>query len=108
VALAGAWRAGSVELPDGRIGHAELSLGTVLITLGLSTEPPTGTPLATRWTLTAMTLVFVEDVDAAVQRALAGSPLRKPIRYRHGSWPDRLLPSREVPWRVEPAAIMDQ
>ncbi len=83
-----------MTLPDGRIGHAELSLGTGLITLGLSTEPPVGTPSATRSTLTAMTLVFVDDVDAAVQRALAGG----------GELVD---PANDQPWGLRQAIVAD-
>ena len=60
-----------MTLPDGRIGHAEMTLGTGLITLGLATEPPKDALPPTRATLSAMTLVFVDDVDAAVERALA-------------------------------------
>lgn len=35
-----------MTLPDGRLGHAELSLGTGLITLGLITEPTDAPPVA--------------------------------------------------------------
>ena len=83
-----------MTLPNGRIGHAELALGTGLITLGLSTEPPTGAPLATRSTLTAMTLVFVDDVDAAVKPALAGG----------GELVD---PATDQPWGLRQAIFAD-
>lgn len=59
-----------MTLPDGQVGHAELTVGNAVISLGLATEPQAPTVPASRQTLRAMTLIFVEDVDEAVQRAL--------------------------------------
>lgn len=65
-----------MTLPDGRIAHSELTFGASMITLGLTTERDVPAPLPTRSTLTTMTLVFVDDVHAAVARALtAGGEL---------------------------------
>lgn len=82
-----------MTLPDGRIGHAELSLGTGMITVGLSTEPSPGAP-PTRSTSRAMTLVFVDDVDAAVQRALA-------------SGGELVDPASDQPWGLRQALVAD-
>lgn len=67
----GAREAVRMTLPDGRIGHVELTLGRAVISLGLRSDGGSEAPLPTRRTLPAMTLVFLEDVDAAVGRALA-------------------------------------
>ncbi|MGH3502926.1 MAG: VOC family protein [Nocardioidaceae bacterium] len=83
-----------MTLPDGRIGHAELSLGTGLITLGLTTEPASDTQLPSRSTLTAMTLVFVDDVDAAAQRAVTGGG-------KH------IDPAVNQPWGLRQAIVAD-
>jgi PhnB protein len=66
----GAREAVRMTLPDGRIGHVELTLGRAVISLGLLTEGQ-ATPTPRREAVTAMTLVFVENVDAAVERALS-------------------------------------
>ncbi|MGH3376382.1 MAG: VOC family protein [Actinoallomurus sp.] len=61
-----------MTLPDGRIGHAELTVGNAVISLGLAVEP--GVPAdeqVSRDTLRSMTLVFVDDVDHAVRRAIS-------------------------------------
>lgn len=87
-----------MTLPDGRIGHAELSLGTGQIALGLTTEPTTGGPLPMRATLPAMTLVFVDDVDAAVERARAeGGELVDPAADQPWATPSCRLRSRATP-----------
>jgi PhnB protein len=59
-----------MTLPDGRVGHIELTLGRAVIALGLLSDPSEAT-IPTRQTLSAMTLVFVADVDAALERALS-------------------------------------
>lgn len=59
-----------MTLPDGRIGHAELTVGSAVLSIGLATQPPATTPQhVSRHTLRTMTLIFVDDVDQAVQRA---------------------------------------
>ena len=58
--------------PDGRVGHAEFLLGSSVVSLGLALTPPTASdPAEDRYTLREMTLVFVDDVDAVVERAVA-------------------------------------
>lgn len=83
-----------MTLPDGRIGHAELSVGTGLITLGLATEPSSDAPPVSRSTLRAMTLVFVDDVDAAADRAVRGD----------GELVD---PATDQPWGLRQAIVAD-
>jgi PhnB protein len=59
-----------LSMPDGRVGHAEFVLGSSVIAVGLAlTPPPAIDPTENRYTLRQMTLVFVEDVDAVVERA---------------------------------------
>ena len=59
-----------MTLPDGRIGHAELAVGDAAVSVGLDVGPAVepSEPL-TPLTLRSMTLVFVDDVEAAVGRA---------------------------------------
>ncbi len=83
-----------MTLPDGRIGHAELTLGTGLITLGLISEPVKDGRPPTRSTLTTMTLVFVDDVNAAVERALAAGG-------------ELIDPSTDQPWGLRQAIVAD-
>lgn len=65
-----------MTLPDGRVGHAELTIGNTVVSLGLAAEPAAPGEPVTRQSLRAMTLVFVDDVDRAMQRALrAGGTL---------------------------------
>lgn len=67
----GAREAVRMTLPDGRVGHIELVIGPAVLSLGLSNGTRVGKRRPTRERLVAMTLVFVEEVDAAVDRALA-------------------------------------
>jgi len=63
-------------LPDRRIGHAELTVGNAVISVGLAAAPTGPTEHMTRHTLRSMTLVFVTDVDHAAQCAVnAGGTL---------------------------------
>jgi PhnB protein len=83
----GAAEALRMTLPDGRIGHAELTIGNAVIALGLALErpPDVGGPV-TRSTLRTMVLVFVDDVDQAVERATryGGSVIDAPADQRWG------------------------
>jgi PhnB protein len=74
--------------PGGKIGHAELELGGGVLMLSdpfpqATTKPPTevgGT--------TATVMMYVEDVDAAVQRAVdAGAEITMPVDDQF--WGDR-------------------
>ncbi|MBI3855745.1 MAG: VOC family protein [Planctomycetes bacterium] len=71
--------------PGGKIGHAELEIGTSLIMLadecpGFGTSPATlkGTPVSF--------LIYVKDVDAAFKRAIAagGSATQSPENKFYG------------------------
>jgi uncharacterized glyoxalase superfamily protein PhnB len=79
---------------DGRMGHVEMVIGASVFSFGLARagEPPTSH--ATRETLTSMTLAFVEDVDTAVERALA----------KGGALVD---PARDQPWGLRQAIVSD-
>ena len=58
-------------MPDGRIGHAELTLGDAVIMLA-DEQPSMGIKGPTHFGGTPVTLhVYVEDVDAVFARALA-------------------------------------
>jgi PhnB protein len=81
--------------PDGRVGHAKFVLGSSVVSLGLALTPPTASdPAEDRYTLREMTLVFVDDVDGVVERAVArgGAVLDGPA---------------EQPWVVRQAIIRD-
>lgn len=59
-----------LTINDGRVGHAEFTIGSSVISLGLAMTPPG--PIdseESRLTLRQMTLVFVEDLDVEVERA---------------------------------------
>ncbi len=81
--------------PDGRVGHAELMLGSSVVSLGLAFTPPKASdPAENRYTLRQMTLVFVDDVDAVVERAVVhgGAVLDGPT---------------DQPWGLRQAIIRD-
>ncbi len=90
----GAREALRLTLPDGRIGHVELLLGRAVVSVGLLAEGAPNTPLPTRHTLQSMTLVFVEDVDAAAQRAVS----------KGGHLID---PATNQPWGLRQAIVAD-
>ena len=90
----GAREALRLTLPDGRIGHAELVIGNAVVSLGLAAQAPAPTEPVSRQTLRAMTLVFVEDVDQAVQRAL----------HAGGSLIDE---TTDQPWGLRQAIVAD-
>ena len=83
-----------LTLPDGRIGHAELALGAEMITVGLALGPIADRATPTRETLVAMTLVFVDDVDGAVDRALV-------------SGGELVDPAVNQPWGLRQAIVAD-
>lgn len=79
-----------VAMPDGSIGHAELTLGNQVVMIGLAGGERFGT-------VSSITLVFVEDVDATcararcrwiAHRATRGSALGSPpSRHRRSGGP---------------------
>ena len=95
VDVLGATEALVMTLPDGRVGHAELTIGSAVVAVGLALEPALGleTPI-TRRTLRTMTLVFVDDVDEVVAKA---------TQYG-GSVID---PPTDQPWGLRQAIISD-
>lgn len=64
--------------PDGKIGHTELRVGDSLIMLSEASESHPATPV--------MLHVYVEDVDAAFERAVraGGSVVGKPTNQFYG------------------------
>jgi uncharacterized glyoxalase superfamily protein PhnB len=91
----GATEALRMTLPDGRIGHAELTIGDAVVAVGLAWGPaPDDVEPVTRHTLRTMTLVFVDDVDQALERA---------TRYG-GSVID---PPASQPWGLRQAIVAD-
>ena len=73
VEVLGATEALHLILPDGRVGHAELVVGAAVVGIGLALgdAPAHDDVVPTRATLRTMTLVFVDDVDAAAAAATA-------------------------------------
>jgi PhnB protein len=63
-----------MPMPDGRVGHAELKLGDSVIMTGDAGE------------LKPMVLLYVPDVDAAYERALAvgATTVRQPANQSYG------------------------
>ena len=90
----GAREAVRMTLPDGRVGHVELTLGNAVITVGLALGDaalPTG---MSRRTLRAMTLAFVDDVDQTLERAVSAG----------GTVVD---PATDQPWGLRQAIVAD-
>jgi PhnB protein len=92
-------------MPDGRLGHAEISLGDSIIMLsdefpeygGKAPETLGGSPVSIH--------LYVEDVDAFFNRALAaGAKERKPVMDqfygdRSGRLPDEMQKRVEAMFR---------
>ncbi len=94
-AVFGAQEAVRMTLPDGRIGHAELTLAGQVITVGLDVvHQEQSAQVPTRQSLRAMTLVFVDDVDATTTRALdhGGAVIDAPT---------------DMPWGLRQAIVAD-
>jgi PhnB protein len=84
-----------LTMADGRIGHAEVAVGAAVISVGLAAEPvPQRSVPMTRANLRTMNLVFVADVDEALDRALALG----------GSLVD---PAVDQPWGLRQAIVAD-
>ena len=64
-----------MKRPDGRIGHTELVLGDSMVMLSEADDEHAATPV--------MLHVYVEDVDAAFERALrAGGSVVAPVAHQ--------------------------
>jgi PhnB protein len=76
-----------MAMPDGTVGHAELTLGNQVVMIGLAGGERFGT-------VSSITLVFVEDVDATCERtsAAGGSVIGEPV---------------DQPWGLRQAVIAD-
>lgn len=94
IEVLGAREALSMRLPDGRIGHVEIVLGQAVVSLGILGGDRPVTSLPTRQTLSAMILVFVDDVDAAAERA-----------QRHGG--QIIDAATDQPWGLRQAIVAD-
>jgi PhnB protein len=79
---------GRMDAPDGRVAHAELEIGDGLLMLGDPFPQSTAkSPKELGGTTTGL-FMYVEDVDAAVQRAVdAGATVTSPIE--DAFWGDR-------------------
>ncbi len=74
--------------PDGRIAHAELEIGDSLVMLSDAFEQSTVRPPKELGGTTAGVFLYVEDVDAVVQRAVeAGATVTMPVEDQF--WGDR-------------------
>jgi len=84
----GATERGVMETPDGKIGHAELQIGDSVVMLSdLFEQSPHKSPKQRGGTTSAL-FMYVEDVDAALQRAVdAGATLTAPAEDMF--WGDR-------------------
>jgi PhnB protein len=76
----GATERGRFDMPDGKIGHAELQIGDTVLMLGDS-SPQTSIKAPTQLGGTSVGIfLYVEDVDATVQRAVdAGATITQPV-----------------------------
>jgi PhnB protein len=69
-----------MPMPDGRIGHAELEIGGSVLMLADPMEQSTAKPPKELGGTSAGVFLYVEDVDAFVQRAVdAGATLTMPV-----------------------------
>jgi PhnB protein len=59
-----------IEAPDGKIGHAELEIGDSLVMLSDPMPHATARPPSEVGATTAGVFLYVDDVDAVVQRAV--------------------------------------
>lgn len=94
-AVLGATEVVRMTVPDGRIGHAELTIGRSVIAVGLALAPaPERDDPVTRSTLRSMTLVFVADVNETVRRVPehGGSIVDQPV---------------DQPWGLRQAVVAD-
>ena len=58
--------------PDGKVGHAELEIGDSVVMLADPFPHASTTPPSDAGSTTAAIVMYVEDVDAVVARAVAG------------------------------------
>ena len=80
---------------DGRVGHAEFTVGSSVITLGLALTPPGRiNSEETRFSLRQMTLVFVDDLDERMARV-------------NGCGGSVLEPPTDQPWGLRQAVVRD-
>jgi PhnB protein len=77
-----------MDTPSGRIGHAELEIGDSLIMLSDPSRQASTRPPKELGGTTASVFMYVEDVDAAVQRAVdAGATITMEVADQF--WGDR-------------------
>jgi uncharacterized glyoxalase superfamily protein PhnB len=79
-AVLGAKERFNMRTPDGKIGHAELEIGDSVLFLSEASSSDQGKHMP------AVVNVYVQDVDATYQKALAagGTSLREPIDMFYG------------------------
>ena len=77
-----------MEPPDGKIGHAELEIGDSLVMLSDPMPPATAPPPAELGGTSGGVFLYVDDVDAVVQRAVdAGATVTMEVADQF--WGDR-------------------
>jgi PhnB protein len=81
-------RGGAMQMPDGRIAHAELEIGDSVLMISDPSEESAVRPPKEVGGTTVGVFTYVEDVDAIFQRALdAGATVRRPLEDQF--WGDR-------------------
>jgi PhnB protein len=84
----GAKERGRMLAPDGKIGHAELELGDSMLMVSDAVPQATTRPPRELGGTTASVFMYVEDVDAVVQRAVdAGATITMEVADQF--WGDR-------------------
>jgi PhnB protein len=84
----GATERGVMPTPDGKVAHAELQIGDSVLMLGDPFEQSTVRPPKEVGGISSALFLYVEDVDAAFQRALdAGATETTPVEDQF--WGDR-------------------
>ena len=77
-----------MDMPDGKIAHAELDIGDSVLMLADPFPQSTTTPPGALGGTSAAVFLYVDDVDGVVQRAMdAGAALTMPVEDQF--WGDR-------------------
>ena len=84
----GAKERARMDGPDGKIGHAELEIGDSVVMLADPSPDASTTPPSDAGSTTAAIVMYVEDVDAVVQKAVdAGATVTMEVEDQF--WGDR-------------------
>ena len=84
----GAKERARMDGPDGKVGHAELEIGDSVVMLADPFPHASTTPPSEAGTATAAIVMYIDDVDAVVKRAVdAGATIAEEIEDKF--WGDR-------------------